>query len=249
MASALASLQAGLDRIAEAVRHAAGDSKVMHALRPVFDEETMGEPVDGGVVPPSTEVGKTLVASPESPISMPGAGVSGASLLAALRDLQQVRSRSLQPVRDVLESVIQDAEHRSGELTPAGVRDILVQLDRVDEAFLEDVRTRVPLMRQTLNKLRQEDTKDFVTASQLQPIVEQVEVLHDVADRVQAGMITMILQGLRSFLLAAAYRKADNLTQRLEAFEGRIQALIPMAEQWVTIGRVERAAIADILPE
>jgi hypothetical protein len=59
----------------------------------------------------------------------------------------------------------------------------------------------------------------------------------------------MILQGLRSFLLAAAYRKADNLTQRLEAFEGRIQALIPMAEQWVTIGRVERAAIADILPE
>jgi hypothetical protein len=30
--------------------------------------------------------------------------------------------------------------------------------------------------------------------------------------------------------------------------ETRIHALIPMAEQWVNIGRVERSAIHDILP-
>ncbi|HEY6083867.1 MAG TPA: hypothetical protein VIU63_00640, partial [Nitrospira sp.] len=72
--------------------------------------------------------------------------------------------------------------------------------------------------------------------------------LHDAAIRVQAGMISMLLQGLRSFLLVAAYRKTASLAQRLETVQGRIQALIPMAEQWVTIGRVERTAIADILP-
>jgi hypothetical protein len=89
---------------------------------------------------------------------------------------------------------------------------------------------------------------DFVTASQLDPILEQVEALHDLAGRVQATMITMFLQGLRSFLMVAAYRKNSTLAQRLGTVETRIHALIPMAEQWGNIGRVERSAISDILP-
>jgi hypothetical protein len=96
--------------------------------------------------------------------------------------------------------------------------------------------------------LQRDGTMDFVTASQLDPVVQQVEALHDIAGSVQAGMITMFLQGLRSFLMVAAYRKAATLPQRLATVETRIQALIPMAEQWVSIGRVERGAIAEILP-
>jgi hypothetical protein len=61
-------------------------------------------------------------------------------------------------------------------------------------------------------------------------------------------MMTMFLQGLRSFLLLTAYRKASTLPQRLETVEARMQTLIPMAEQWVNIGRIERAAISEILP-
>lgn len=129
-----------------------------------------------------------------------------------------------------------------------GVRNILTELDRVDEAFLDDVRTRVPVMSQTLVKLRKEGVEDFMTASQLDPAIEQVEALHEVAGLVQAGMMTMFLQGLRSFLLGAAYRKTTSLAERLETIEGRIQALIPMAEQWVNIGRIERVAISEILP-
>ena len=43
-------------------------------------------------------------------------------------------------------------------------------------------------------------------------------------------------------------RSGTTLVQRLAAVESRIQSLVPMAEQWVSIGRVERAAIAEILP-
>jgi hypothetical protein len=57
----------------------------------------------------------------------------------------------------------------------------------------------------------------------------------------------MFLQGLRSFLMVAAYRKTSTLAQRLGTVETRILALIPMAEQWGNIGRVERAAISEIL--
>jgi hypothetical protein len=89
---------------------------------------------------------------------------------------------------------------------------------------------------------------DFVTSSQLDPILEQVEALYDLASHVQATMITMFLQGLRSFLMVAAYKKSSTLAQRLGTVETRILALIPMAEQWVNIGRVERSAISDILP-
>jgi hypothetical protein len=154
----------------------------------------------------------------------------------------------VQPARDVLEAVILRAEQETGILNVPGVRRILDDLDRLDELFVEEVSRRVPVMSQILTDLRKDGTTDFVTASQLDPIVEQVEALHDAAASVQAGMITMFLQGLRSFLMVAAYRKAATLPQRLATVEARIQALIPMAEQWVSIGRVERAAIAEILP-
>jgi hypothetical protein len=61
-------------------------------------------------------------------------------------------------------------------------------------------------------------------------------------------MITMFLQGLRSFLMVAAYRKTSTLAERLGAVETRIHALIPMAEQWGNLGRVERSSIGGILP-
>jgi hypothetical protein len=173
---------------------------------------------------------------------------SGVSLLTALRELQQVRSRSVQPARDVLETIIKRAEQEPGVLTVAGIKRILEDLDRMDEHFLNDVAQRVPLISRVLDELHKSGSTDFVTLSRLDPVLTQVEALHDAAASVQAGMITMFLQGLRSFLMVAAYRKASTLPQRLATVEARIQALVPMAEQWVSIGRVERAAIAEILP-
>jgi hypothetical protein len=57
----------------------------------------------------------------------------------------------------------------------------------------------------------------------------------------------MFLHGIRSFLLVAAYPSNSTAAQRLESIEVRIQALIPMTEQWSNIGRVERSAISEIL--
>jgi len=255
MTTALGSLQAGLDRIAAAVRYAEGGPAIDEPAESVATEaptavKGFGDPQGPG----KTEVhevesnqGPTAV--PLTPAELvPMTAASGLSLLQALRDLQQVRCRSVQPARDVLESVILRAEQESGVLTVSDIRRILDDLDGIDEQFLEEVNRRVPVVSAVLANLQQDGTTDFVTASQLDPIVQQVEALHDVAGSVQAGMMTMFLQGLRSFLMVAAYRKAATLPQRLATVEARIQALVPMAEQWVNIGRVERAAIAEILP-
>ncbi len=247
MRTAMASLKAGLDRIADAVRHAAGEEVGAPAsTRP----ERLEQQEKPAIEPPQPV--QTLTDKPiepemvDKPVQV--TATAGPPLLNALRELQQIRSRSIQPARDVLESVIARAEQEPGVLTAAAVRRILTELDRVDEAFLEDVRSRVPHMSEQLGAIRREGLADFVTASQLDPVVEEVEALYEAAGRVQAGMITMFLQGLRSFLLVAAYRKTTSLPQRLETVENRVQALIPMAEQWVNIGRIERAAIGDILP-
>jgi hypothetical protein len=239
MVSALGPLQEGLHRITQAVRRLAGEREEPSMI----DQEI--SPQTGGLAPAVVEI---LSISSTPTVSLPVTGTSGQQLLTALRELQQARSRSMQPARDVLEAVIQRAEPEADRLDVSSVGRILHDLDRLDEEFLDDVRSRVPAIGRVLANLRQTGTTDFLTASQLDPIVEQVEALYDVANRVGASMITMFLQGLRSFLLVAAYRKTATLPQRLETVESRIHALVPMAEQWVNIGRIERSAISDILP-
>ena len=227
MAAALATLQSGLQRITTAVRHAEG--------RPAEELSELFEPME------------LPVSKAEPPVVSLGMS-SGTSLLTALRDLQHVRSRSVQPARDVLDAVILRAEQEDADITVDGIRRILDELDRMDERFVEEMRRRIPTMRRILADLQREGTTDFVTSSELAPVIEQVEALYEASEAVQAGMITMFLQGLRAFLSVAAYRKNTTLAQRLSAVETRIQALVPMAEQWVSIGRVERSAIAEILP-
>ncbi len=241
MTAALRSLQEGLDRISLAVRRLAGERE---------DDRAEHDGVPVGTVSESRQALPAIV--PEQPAALPLQSLltvtSSVPLIHALRDLQQARARSMQPARDVLDAVIQRAEREADHLDVAGVGRILTELDRFDEEFLQEVRRRVPIISSTLAGLRAQGATDFVTASQLDPILEQVDALYDLASHVQATMITMFLQGLRSFLTVAAYRKTSTLAQRLGTVETRIHALIPMAEQWVNIGRVERSAISEILP-
>ena len=241
MTAALQSLQEGLDRISLAVRRLGGN----HENKSIGTDDdlvdTVSEPVQASPTS-ATEL-------PDAPkVKTPLTASFGVPLIHALRDLQQARARSMQPARDVLEAVIQRAEREGDHLQVADVGRILTELDRLDEDFLQEIRRRVPIISSTLASLRAQGVTDFVTTSQLDPILEQVESLYDLAGRVQATMITMFLQGLRSFLMVAAYRKTSTMAQRLETVETRIHALIPMAEQWRNIGRVERSAISEILP-
>jgi hypothetical protein len=241
MTAALQSLQEGLDRISLAVRRLAGDQEDDRA----GTEDVPVEPVSESVQPLPANVTEL----PDVPqLQAPFTVSSSVPLIHALRDLQQARARSIQPTRDVLEAVIQRAEQEADQLDVAGVGRILTELDRLDEEFLQEVRRRVPIISSILARIRAQGATDFVTASQLDPILEQVEALYKLASQVQATMITMFLQGLRSFLMVAAYRKTSTLAERLGTVETRIHALIPMAEQWGNLGRVERSAIGDILP-
>ena len=188
-------------------------------------------------------------------------------LLKALRTLEQARARSVHPTRDVLEAVILRAGHEAGEIDVSVIDRILKDLERLDEQFLEDVNRRVPIIIQALHNVRSQQTTGSLTASQFDPILREVDALYELANRVQASIMIMSLDGLRSFLrnldnpvqasmflprlrsllLGKADKKPSTLPHWLEMVEGRVQALIPMAEQWVNIGRTERANISEML--
>ncbi len=244
IAESLRSLQAGLDRIAAAVHRLAESGASGEEDREAVGETQAAHPaVYHNASPPRPMA--------QAPVPMPERMVMSMPLLTALRELQQARARSVQPARDVLEAVIQRAEQESADqehIDVGTIERILHDLDRLDEEFLRELRERVPAMTAAIRRLREEGSPDFVTASQLDPILAHVEALYASAKTVQASTITMFLQGLKAFLSVNAYRKVSTLPQRLAAVEERLNALIPMAEQWVTLGRLERAAIEEILP-
>ena len=243
----LRQLHHGLNRVVAAVRQlasvpsqsVAGDERIFGAGEaPVVHAEETGA------------VESVETATPNLHPSGPNSEWSSLPLLSALRELQKARSRSMQPARDMLEAVIHRAEEVSEAVQPvdvATIERILRDLDRQDTEFLQAVHLRVPKMTEALASLRAQ-AASFVTASQLDPILHHVEFLHDQAKLVQAMTIMMFLQGLKSFLTVTAYRKVTSLPIRLEALELRLKTLVPMAEQWVNLGRLERATIEEILP-
>ena len=244
-AATLSPLHAGLDRIAEAVHRLSGERG--DAGTP-DGTSNQAEP-DRRETEPYSE---SMMRDPPASLHRSEWAVSSRPLLQALQELQRARARSVQPARDVLETVISRAQQEVGErhdnITVEVIERILHDLDRLDEEFLRELHERVPAMTEHIIQLREHGTLDFVTVSQLDPILVHVDALHQSAKTVDAVTITMFLQGLRFFLTSTAYRKIDALPQRLQAMEERVQTLIPMAEQWVTLGRLERTSIEKILP-
>ena len=263
-AAALNWFHEGLASISTAIHRLTND----HAEHPIVQfPNGQGSPIEA---PSSHSLSNhQQVATPQLVIQSSEA--SEPPLLKALRALQQARARSVQPTRDVLEAVIMRAGHEAGEISVSVIERIINELHGLDEQFLEDVNRRVPVIIQALHNLRSQETTDSVSPSQLHPIVCEVDALYDLANRVQASMMTMFLHGLRSFLLydlanrvqasmmtrilyglrsflpVSAYRKTSTLPQWLQVVEARVQTLIPMAERWVNIGRTERADISEIL--
>lgn len=235
----------GLDRIARAVHRLAETSGESGVAAESLDST---EPMRTEPVAESAPVPVAPAPRPHEPVRVE----SSMPLLRALRELQRVRARSAQPSRDVLEAVIERAEQEVGpqqdQIAVEAVERILHDLSKLDEEFLREVHERVPAMTEQIRQLREQGARDFVTSSQLAPIALHVDALQELAKTIHAATIMAFLQGVQSFLSAAAYRKVETLPQRLQAVEGRIQTLTPMAEQWVTLGRLEIASIEEILP-
>lgn len=244
METQLAALQAGLDRITVAVQGLASETR----------QQTVGlssvqPPVDGGG---AAGADVPTEATTERPEGHPASGSAPTAILESLRALQLARVRSVEPTRDVLEAVIQRAEYElrqgGGAVDVPTIERILKELDGLDQRFLSEVQARVPAILRAVSALRAETDASGLSEERLISILRDVASLYEVAKSVNASSIMLFLDGLRAFMTVAAYRKVAMAVRRLEAVESRLNALLPMAAQWVDVGRIERAAIMEILP-
>ncbi len=244
----LSSLETGLERIAAAVEGLS--TKAIQRTLSKAGQDTCTEPPSHSERPQQVDE-----SSPETTAwhKEQWGGVSRRSpILESLRALQLARVRSIEPARDVLQAVIQRAEYEikqgGGVVDVHTIERILKELDGLDQRLLDEVDMRVPAILRGLSVLRSKSDVSGLSEERLMPVLREVDVLYDVAKAVNASTIVLFLDGLRAFMTVAAYRKTATAIKRLEAVELRIGALIPMTEQWVDVGRIERAAIDDILP-
>ncbi len=243
-----ASLQEGIDRITAAVRDLTAGSNLVGNIAttdcraPAVTDSGQAEPVHSEM--PKQEPSQADVESRR---------VTGSTtILDVLRDWRHARTRSVEPTRDVLDTVIRLAEQEiecgTGAVDARVIERILRELEGMDEQFLGEVQKRVPLIMRAVSALRRSSDETTISSESLKPIIAEVEFLHEAARKVNASAIMLFLEGLRTFLTVASYRKVALALQRLEAVETRLDALIPMAQQWVDVGRIERASIGEILP-
>lgn len=231
-------LQDGLARLASAIRELPCEAKDGPLNEPVdtFRTGAASEKADSTHDDAQTEPGRT--------------GSSG-SILDALRQLREARGRSIQPMRDILEEVIHRAEEMAPETSPIdaqGIGRILSHLDALDARFLEHVTEGVPTLVQTIAQLKEKQDNASLFSEALASILRDIDELHESAEQVHATAMTLFLQGLHAFLTVAAHSKSAGVYHRLQAVQARLAALVPLAKQWVDIGRIERTAIIDILP-
>ncbi|WP_447603593.1 HD-GYP domain-containing protein [Nitrospira sp. Nam80] len=231
-------VQEGLSRLAAAVRELPCEAPSWLKSEPLEESSATPSPI---------ETSSTLAEHHVTPETEKPAG----SILDALRRLHQARGRSIQPMRDILEEVIRRAEQLEPLTDSIDVRTIgriLNDLDFVDTEFLNHVTGRVPAIVKILAGLQARPDHASLFTDGLDSVMQDIEELHASAERVSAAAIMLFLQGLRGFLLVAARSKPPSISHRLQAVQDRLTALVPLAKQWVDIGRIERASIIDILP-
>ncbi|MDH5666947.1 MAG: HD domain-containing protein [Nitrospira sp.] len=238
----LGPLHHGLDRIAGAVRRLTGESAGRE--QPV-DTHSAGYSLSSQY---DVDSGRHAL----DPLAFSDRPEATLPLLKALRDLQEARARLMEPARDVLESVIERAQHEVGEgqdhVAVEVVARILRDLDETDEEFLQEIHERIPSIIGRVAHLRESGKVGGVTPTDLDQIYVHIDTLKHLARTNDAKTIVLLLQGIKSLLINAADRNAEAFPERLQAVGERIKWLIPMTEQWVTLGRLERASIQEILP-
>ncbi|MGH7204916.1 MAG: Hpt domain-containing protein [Nitrospiraceae bacterium] len=236
-AEQFAALRDGLERIKGAVQQVADPTQAA-ARQPAKTSREIAEPPS----PPS------LQPSAPSPVSP-----QPTTILEALRELQQVRTRSLEPTRNLVELVIRRTEGDSAQgrdsINGSTVQRILRELDGLDEEFLSEVQRLMPVISKVVSDLKAGgNSSASMPNEKLEPVLHQIQSLHEAARAVNATAIMRFLHGLHTFLTVVAHRGVSLVQQRLEAVTSRLGAVVPMAQQWVDVGRGERAAIGKVLP-
>lgn len=201
----------------------------------------------------TTATGITLELGPsaEAPAQSEPA-IDFLTLLNALRTLQDEQAAQGNAPYSLIPQVLQRLEHEArqgADQMPASVyHQLLTDLQAADAQYLESLRQQLPVVAQHLIRLRTEGLTVLEPDNILGVCIQNIEYLQGLAKQANAASLVTFLTGLQNFVSLIVQHRIVVATQRVQAVEARIRAVVLTIEEWITAGQLERDAMSRLLP-
>ena len=180
------------------------------------------------------------------------ASLSPVELLRALQELQQKQSPDAGTGRNLIHSMIEHMESqvRAGieRIDAMAIQGSLVQVSEAEESFLTAIDERVPEIFRKLSALKMDGGEPSSRMMDLEASLRGVAQLRTDAQQVNADSAMMFFTGLHSLLTVVAERRVFLTAARVDSVKERLHVMGGTIRQWVEHGRVQRAAIGQLLP-
>jgi hypothetical protein len=174
------------------------------------------------------------------------------TLLNALRTLQEDYKVEGVSTRSLIPYVMQRLEHKArqgaDQIQAVSFHQMLQELQVADVQCLESLRQQLPVVAQSLVKFRTEGLTALEPGHMLHRCMLNIEHLQGIAKQAQATPLVTFLAGLQSFLSLIVQHRIVISSQRVQAVETRIRAVLVTIEEWITAGEQERDAMGRLLP-
>jgi len=180
------------------------------------------------------------------------ASLSPGEFLQALQDLQKKQSSSIASGRNLIRSLIEQMEGQVqagvGRIDAAVIQGYLAGVSEAEESFLKLIDERVPEIFKKMSALKVDEGEASSNMMALEASLQDVARLRTEAQQVNAGAAMMFFTGLHSLLTVVAERRVLLAATRVESVKARLHMMGGAIRQWVEHGRVQRAAIDQLLP-
>jgi len=181
------------------------------------------------------------------PASSPSLGV-----MDRLAEFQRHHPGTSGLTRHTADAIIRRAKQDYGErgwrLVDATIMGQIVQeLDRSDEEFVNEVRKQLSTITGIFADFTSPHADMLLSNGRVEKLLLEVQALHDSARTFEAKPVMEFFHGLHSFLTIVSQQTVDIPPSRLEAVEARMKRIVPIAEQWVEIGKKERATVQQFV--
>lgn len=176
--------------------------------------------------------------------------VSPAEFLQTLRELESKQQPPAGPLeRSLIKTLIDQMEGQvQAGVQHVGVDVIKGYLDRMaasEEAFVQVVDAQVPGLTAKLATLTEEAA---LSNGALEASLQEVTQLRAEAQQVNVTPAMTFFGGLQSLLSVVAQHRLRLAGERVQAVNGRLNAIRELIHQWVERGKAERTAIGEALP-
>ena len=180
------------------------------------------------------------------------ASLSPGEFLQALQDLQKKQSSSIASGRNLIRSLIEQMEGQVqagvDRIDATVVQGYLAGVSEAKESFLKSIDERVPEIFKKMSALKVDEGEASSSMMALEASLQDVASLRREAQQVNAGAAMMFFTGLHSLLTVVAECRVLLGDTRVESVKARLHMMGGAIRQWVEHGRVQRAAIDQLLP-